>query len=321
MRILVIIGVLVIVGLIVTAQSLFTVDETEQVIVTRFGEVREVRKNPGLYLKVPFVDSVTSYDKRVLRIDAPADSFLDKDTDILEIDVYARYQIVDPIQFRKTLITESTARDVLGNRINAALRAVIATRDREEIIGGKLERDELDNPVVDEAGNTIVEPTESRTEILAEVLAAVTEALEQEPEQFGIVMIDIRVKRADFPSEVANEIFERMRSDRLKIATGLRSEGEEESKKIRAIASRDREVLLANADKESSIRRGAGEAEAIRILAEALQRDPEFFAFRRSLEAYKAFLNERTTVILPADSELFRFLEQPGQSSSTTEGE
>ena len=321
MRILVIIGVLVIVGLIVTTQSLFTVDETEQVIVTRFGEVREVRKNPGLYLKVPFVDSVTSYDKRVLRIDAPADSFLDKDTDILEIDVYARYQIVDPIQFRKTLITESTARDVLGNRINAALRAVIATRDREEIIGGKLERDELDNPVVDEAGNTIVEPTESRTEILAEVLAAVTEALEQEPEQFGIVMIDIRVKRADFPSEVANEIFERMRSDRLKIATGLRSEGEEESKKIRAIASRDREVLLANADKESSIRRGAGEAEAIRILAEALQRDPEFFAFRRSLEAYKAFLNERTTVILPADSELFRFLEQPGQSSSTTEGE
>ena len=321
MRILVIIGVLVIVGLIVTTQSLFTVDETEQVIVTRFGEVREVRRNPGLYLKVPFVDSVTSYDKRVLRIDAPADSFLDKDTDILEIDVYARYQIVDPIQFRKTLITESTARDVLGNRINAALRAVIATRDREEIIGGKLERDELDNPIVDEAGNTIVEPTESRTEILAEVLAAVTEALEQEPEQFGIVMIDIRVKRADFPSEVANEIFERMRSDRLKIATGLRSEGEEESKKIRAIASRDREVLLANADKESSIRRGAGEAEAIRILAEALQRDPEFFAFRRSLEAYKAFLNERTTVILPADSELFRFLEQPGQSSSTTEGE
>ena len=321
MRILVIIGVLVIVGLIVTTQSLFTVDETEQVIVTRFGEVREVRRNPGLYLKVPFVDSVTSYDKRVLRIDAPADSFLDRDTDILEIDVYARYQIVDPIQFRKTLITESTARDVLGNRINSALRAVIATRDREEIIGGKLERDELDNPVVDEAGNTIVEPTESRTEILAEVLAAVTEALEQEPEQFGIVMIDVRVKRADFPSEVANEIFERMRSDRLKIATGLRSEGEEESKKIRAIASRDREVLLANADKESSIRRGAGEAEAIRILAEALQRDPEFFAFRRSLEAYKAFLNERTTVILPADSELFRFLEQPGQSSSTTEGE
>ena len=321
MRILVITGVLVIVGLIVTTQSLFTVDETEQVIVTRFGEVREVRRNPGLYLKVPFVDSVTSYDKRVLRIDAPADSFLDKDTDILEIDVYARYQIVDPIQFRKTLIAESTARDVLGNRINSALRAVIATRDREEIIGGKLERDELDNPVVDEAGNTIVEPTESRTEILAEVLAAVTEALEQEPEQFGIVMIDVRVKRADFPSEVANEIFERMRSDRLKIATGLRSEGEEESKKIRAIASRDREVLLANADKESSIRRGAGEAEAIRILAEALQRDPEFFAFRRSLEAYKAFLNERTTVILPADSELFRFLEQPGQSSSTTEGE
>ena len=321
MRILVIIGVLVIVGLIVTTQSLFTVDETEQVIVTRFGEVREVRRNPGLYLKVPFVDSVTSYDKRVLRIDAPADSFLDKDTDILEIDVYARYQIVDPIQFRKTLITESTARDVLGNRINSALRAVIATRDREEIIGGKLERDELDNPVVDEAGNTIVEPTESRTEILAEVLAAVTEALKQEPEQFGIVMIDVRVKRADFPSEVANEIFERMRSDRLKIATGLRSEGEEESKKIRAIASRDREVLLANADKESSIRRGAGEAEAIRILAEALQRDPEFFAFRRSLEAYEAFLNERTTVILPADSELFRFLEQPGQSSSTTEGE
>ena len=322
MKTLIIVGVLVILGLITLTTALYTVDETKQVIVTRFGEVQDVKTGPGLYFKAPFgIDSITTYEKRILRIDAPSERMLDRDINVLEIDAYARYKITDAVQFRKTLTTEENARSVLGQRVNAALRAVIATRDREQIVGGELVRDELSNPVVDVDGNAIVIATESRTEILEEVLANVIADLELEPESFGIIMIDVRIKRADFPEQVANEIFARMRSDRNKISTRLRSEGEEEGRKIRATANRDAEVILAEADRESSIRRGDGEAQAISILAEALERDPDFFAFRRSLEAYKNFLGQQDTIVLAADDDLFRFLESPGQSSTggTTE--
>ena len=322
MKTFIIVGVLVILGLITLSTALYTVDETKQVIVTRFGEVQDVKTGPGLYLKAPFgIDSITTYEKRVLRIDAPSERMLDRDINVLEIDAYARYKIVDPVQFRKTLTTAGNARSVLGQRINAALRAVVATRNREQIVGGELVRDALGNPIVGEDGNAIVIATDTRSEILDQVLARVKSNLDQEPEQLGIVMIDVRIKRADFPDQVANEIFARMRSDRQKIATRLRSEGEEEGRKIRAQANRDAEVILAEADQESSIRRGDGEAQAISILAEALERDPEFFAFRRSLEAYKNFLGQQDTIVLSADDDLFRFLEASGQSSreATTE--
>jgi membrane protease subunit HflC len=131
-------------------------------------------------------------------------------------------------------------------------------------------------------------------------------------------MIDIRIKRADFPQEVAGRIFERMRSDREKISRRLRAEGEEEARTRRAAADRDVEVILAGADRDASRLRGDGEAQAISILAESLNKDPEFFSFRRSLDAYKAFLNQRTTVILSSDAPIFRFLQSPGEGSSKT---
>jgi membrane protease subunit HflC len=314
MKILIFVGVLVIFGFITLSTSLYTVDEAKQVIVTRFGDVQDVKTNPGLYLKAPFgIDAITTYEKRVLRIDAPSERMLDMDINVLEIDAYARYKITDAVQFRKTLTSEENARSVLGQRINASLRAVIATRNREQIVGGELVRDKLGNPVVDSDGNAIVIATESRSDILNEVLSRVKANLDQEPEPFGITMMDVRIKRADFPEQVASEIFARMRSDRNKIATRLRSEGEEEGRKIRAAANRDAEVILAEADKESSIRRGDGEAKAINILADALQKDPEFFAFRRSLEAYKTFLGQQDTIVLSADDDLFRFLESPSE--------
>jgi membrane protease subunit HflC len=131
-------------------------------------------------------------------------------------------------------------------------------------------------------------------------------------------MVDIRIKRADFPQEVAGRIFERMRSDREKISRRLRAEGEEEARTRRAAADRDVEVILAAADRDADRLRGDGEAQAISILAESLNKDPEFFSFRRSLEAYKAFLNQRTTVILSSDAPIFKFLQSPGEGSSET---
>ena len=320
MRNLVIAGVVVIVALIVITQSLFVVQETEQVVVTRFGDVQSVRTSPGLYLKAPFVDTVISYDKRLLRIDAPPSQFLDRDINILEIDVYGRFRISDPRAFLQTLTTEENARSILAQRINSSLRAEVAERSREEIIGGDVELDESGEPVTDDEGNSRVRPTNSRTELLNDVISAVQINLAQEDPPFGVEMVDIRIKRADFPQEVAGRIFERMRSDREKISRRLRAEGEEEARTRRAAADRDVEVILAAADRDADRLRGDGEAQAISILAESLNKDPEFFSFRRSLEAYKAFLNQRTTVILSSDAPIFRFLQSPGTGSSQTAG-
>jgi len=284
------------------------------VIVTRFGEVQAVKTSPGLYFKVPFLDAVSTYDRRVLRIDAPPQRMLDKDINILEIDAYARYRILDSVQFRKTLQSTENAGRVLGQRINASLRAEVAARNREQIIGGDVELDDQGNPLTDEEGNTQVFATESRTEMLDKVLSAIRAALAQEREPFGIEMLDVRIKRADFPTEVSGRVFERMRSERERIARSRRAEGEEEARRTRARADRDVEIILAEADQEANGLRGEGEAEAIRILAEALNKDPEFFAFQRSLEAYRSFLNTQTTIILSTEADIFKFLQGPGDA-------
>ena len=314
MRNLLIIGGLVIFAIIMFSCSVYTVDETEQAILTRFGEVQGgVKTKPGLYFKAPFnIDRATKYDKRLLRIDAPPQEMLDVNLLLLDIDVYARYRITDAIQFRKTLNTEENARRVLGQKVNAALRADVAKRERSEIIGGDVETDEEGLAITDAEGNAEVTSTETRTEMLNRVLASIVADLADEPEAFGVEMIDVRIKRADFPAEVSDRVFARMESEREKIARRLRAEGEERSRTIRAEANRDVEVILAEADRESNQLRGTGEARAIAILAEALGADPEFFAFRRSLEAYRVFFDEGTTVILSAEADLFKFLDNSG---------
>ena len=319
MRTLIIAIVVVIVAFVLIRTTFYVVDETEQVVVTRFGDVRGAHTTPGLRVKAPFVDTVTTYDKRLLRIDAPPDRFLDQDLNILEIDVYARFRIIDPTAFLATLNTEDNARRTLTQRINSALRDKVADRSREEIIGGDVELDEEGEPITDDEGNSVVRPTNTRTEMLVEVLAAVQADLAQEDPSFGVEMVDIRMKRADFPVEVAGRIFERMRSDREKISRRLRAEGEEESRRRRAVANRDVEVIVATAERDANRLRGEGEAEAIRILAEALNRDPAFFAFRRSLQTYRASLTQGTTAILSSEAELFQFLQSPGQETTRQE--
>ena len=322
MRNLIIAGVIIILAIITLTTSLYVVDETEQVVVTRFGDVRAVQTEPGLYLKAPFgVDTVTSYDKRLLRIDAPPSQFLDRDINILEIDVYGRFRINDPRAFLQTLFTEENARTTLAQRINSSLRAEVAERSREEIIGGDVELDESGEPVTDDEGNSRVQATNSRTALLQDVIAAVQFNLAQEDPSFGVEMIDIRIKRADFPVEVAGRIFERMRSDREKISRRLRAEGEEEARTRRASADRDVEVILAAADRDAARLIGDGEAQAIAILSESLNKDPEFFSFQRSLEAYKAFLNQRTTLIMSSDADILKFLQGSGLASTETVAE
>lgn len=315
MKILVVLGGLALVTLIVVAQSLYVVDVTEQVLITRFGDPQTVTTTPGLFLKAPFVDTALSFDKRVLRIDAPAVSMPDIEKQNMTIDSYARYRIVDPLQFFKTLQTENTARTRLGDIVTSSLRDEIARSTRTQIIGAERVLDDNGVPVIDEDGLPILEASESRTILLDNVLEATKRRVEEG--KFGVEMIDVRMKRADFSDRVQDAIYNRMRAERNRIATRFRSEGEEEDLKIRAQANKQREIILAEADRTGNEVRGRGEAEAIRILADALNQDPEFFAFRRSLESYQKFLNERTTVILSSDANIFRFLQEPlGQTGS-----
>ena len=310
MRNLVILGIVVIVALIVLSQALYVVDVTEQVLVTRFGDPRTVATAPGLYLKAPVADTVLRFDRRVLRIDAQPVSMPDIDKQNLTIDSYARYKIVDPLKFFKTLQNENTAATRIGDVVTSSLRDEIAVRQRTEIIGAKpLVDPATGEQLTDEEGLPLIEATESRTELLEIVFDAVQKRVEEG--EFGIQIIDVRLKRADFSDRVQETIFNRMRAERNKIATRLRSEGDEQDLRIRAEANKNREIILAAAEQESNEIRGLGEAEAIGILADALNRDPEFFAFRRTLEAYPKFLNQQTTVILSSDADIFKYLQEP----------
>lgn len=312
MRSLIILGVVVVIGLILLRQSLYVVDETEQVIILRFNEVINIRTDPGLYVKAPFVDTVVTFDKRVLRIDATPVAMPDKEKQNLIIDSYARYKINDPVQFRKTLQTQNNARSRLGDIVTSTLRDRVALRDRFEIIGAEPIVDDTGNPVEDDEGLPLFEGRATRNEILQEVLDGVKRRTQEQ--DFGIAIIDVRIKRADFPESVTPSIYTRMRAERNRIATRFRAEGEEEDLKIRAVANREREVILATAEQESNQIRGDGEGEAIRILASALNLDPEFFAFRRSLEAYQKIFSSRDTVILSSEEDLFKFLSTPAEA-------
>lgn len=317
MKPLIVLIVLAIIGLVIVRQTLYIVDETERVIVLRFGEVQNEIDSPGLKLKAPFVDQVVRQDKRILRIDAPSAAMPDRDKQNLLIDSYARYRITNSVQYFQSLENEVTAFNRLGSIVNSTLRDRIALRDRAGIIGAEPILDELGAPVVDDEGLPIVAGSETRSELLIEVLALVKQRVANE--NFGVEIIDVRIKRADFPESVTASIYTRMEAERNRIATRFRAQGEEEDLKIRAVANRDREIILAQADRESNQIRGEGEAESIRILADALNQDPDFFAFRRSLETYQALLNSSDTIVFSADTPLFRFLDNPGVSAAPTE--
>ena len=309
-------GVIIIAAIIVLVQSVYIVDVTEQVVILRFGEVVGLRPDPGLYVKAPFVDTVVRYDKRVLRIDAQPVPMPDIEKENLVIDSYARYRIVDPVQFRKTLQTEDNARSRLGDIVTSGLRSEVARRDRIEIIGAQPLLDAPTGIQIVDRGIPQIEGTEARTEILENVLNVVKLSIAEEDEKFGIEMIDVRIKRADFPNEVTPSIYTRMRAERNRIAAGFRADGDEKELIIRADADREAAVIRAEAQRDSSQIRGEGEAQAISILAEALNQDPEFFAFQRSLQTYRKGLPTGTTIILTDEAPFLNYLLGPDAPES-----
>ena len=262
--------IIIIAASILVPQTFFKVDETETAIVTRFGEIIGSSKNsPGLYMKTPFIDSVTYFDKRLLVFDAPPDSLLTKDKKNLEIDVYARGKITDPKIFYATLRTEVSGYNRVVDIVSSELRREIANDEQSEII------------------------SISREAIMNRVRDAVAPKLQE----FGIEIVDVRIKRADFPDAVADSVHKRMIAERERIANRERAEGAEYDLERRANADRTAIEIRTAAQRDAEIIKGCAEADSIKIYAGALEEDPEFYSFQRSLEAYKEYLASNTTII------------------------
>jgi membrane protease subunit HflC len=276
-------AVLALVVLATLSSTLFTIDETEQGIVIQFGKYVRSVQEPGLHVKLPFVQAVTRYDKRLLRYDAAPSEFLTRDKKSLVVDVYSRYRIVDPLKFFQTLRDLPRAHARLDAIISSSLREAVATHDQSDIISEKRE------PIMDE----------------------VERDMQSKAAGFGIEIRDVRIKRTDFPREIAESIYARMQSERERISKRYRSEGAEEQLKIKAETDKEKAILLAEAKRRSEEMRGEGDGEAIRIYAQALSQDPEFYAFLKSLQIYKDSLGSDTHLVLSADSPLFQYLETP----------
>lgn len=302
--------ILVIAAVIVAPQALYTVDETQFVVVTRFGEITGVERTPGLKVKAPFIDTANRLDKRILRIDVPPTSMPDVDNQFLEVDAYVRYRIMEPRKFIERLRNENNARATIQQIVIAALRDEVGQSTQPQIIGGRLVGIQEDRTEVERLRNP--DGVDTRAAIVARALATANQVVTSAENDFGVSIVDVRIKRADFPEATQENIFTRMRTERSVQAQRLRAEGEQQYRTRIAGVDRQVEIIAADADKQANQLRGEGEGEAISILASALEQDPEFFAFRRSLEAYAAFLRDNTTLVLPADSDLFRFLQSSG---------
>ena len=275
--------VLAVVVVVVLASSLFTVDETEQVIVTQLGKfIREV-KQPGLQFKIPLIQKVHRFEDRVLEYDAAAAKIITQDKKHLVIDNYARWKIIDPLKLYQTVQNVFGAQSRLDDIVFSEIREELARHTLTEIVSVNREQ----------------------------IMEKVAEQCDQKAREYGIQVIDVRIKRADLPEEVTASVYGRMRAERERIAKKYRSEGEEEAVMIRAATDKEKTILLAESYRESEKLRGEGDAEAIKIYAEAFEKDPEFYSFIRTLEAYEKSLGEGTTIVLPVDSEFFQYLSPP----------
>jgi membrane protease subunit HflC len=265
---------IIIVAAIMMPQIFYAVDETEVAVVTRLGQITAVKKSSGLNVKAPFIDTITRYEKRLLLFDAPPDSLLTKDKKRLIIDMYARGKITDPGQFREKFVDEVDATNKAVDIISSELRREISSHDQSEII------------------------TTKRDELMGNVLTASIPKLKE----FGIELIDVRIKRADFPGEIAESVYSRMKAERQRKADKERAEGAEIDSQVRADVDRKATIIRATANRDSSIIRGCGEADATRIFAQALEQDPEFYSFQRSLESSSKILGSGTTVVMPVEN-------------------
>ncbi len=265
---------------ILIGSSIFTVQENQQVLVMRFGNPKDQIADPGLHFKLSVLDQARVFEKRILNVDPPAEEVLLADQKRLLVDSFARYKIVDILKFFQTLNTESSAQTRLYTIINSAVRSEMGKVTLQDILSKK--RDVLmDN---------------------------IQKTVNDEAKRFGVEVVDVRIVRADLPEQVTQATFDRMRSEREREAQEARAEGEQLSLEIKSKADKERTILLAEAQKQAQTLRGEGDKTAIEIYGKAFNQDPKFYAFYRSLEAYrKSLANGDTTLLLSPDSDFLKY--------------
>jgi len=276
---LAILGLIVVVGGVIAYSALFTVHQTTQALVLQLGNPVRVEREPGLKLKVPFIQNVEFYDRRILDLDPPVQQVVLVDQKRINVDAFARYRILDALEFRKRAGSDANFRQVFGSRLNAAVRSEVGQIHLGDML----------------------------TEKRAQVMSKITDQMKAQAQEFGIEVVDVRVGRTDLPETTAQAVYNRMRSDRIASAAEIRAKGEEEKLKITAKAEQQRTVILAEARRKSQILLGEGDAERNRVLGGAYGRDPEFFDFYRSMEAYGEAFGEGTTMVLSPNSDFFRY--------------
>tara|TARA_B100000745_G_C20147815_1_gene393590 strand:- start:1034 stop:1903 length:870 start_codon:yes stop_codon:yes gene_type:complete len=275
--------VIIIAVFFVLNASYFYVDQRLQAIVLQFGEPIRVVKDPGLQFKIPLVQNVEYFDKRLLLFDNPVEEIISADKKRLIVDSFARYKIEDPLRYFQTIRFESTLTNRLGSIINDSLRQVLGRVPLKSVI------------------------SEKRSALLEEVAVLVSAAAKD----FGLQIEDVRIRRADLPTANSDAIFRRMQTERQQEAAQYRAEGEEQSRILKAQAEKEKTILLADAERTSDILRGEGDGEKNKILGEAFSKDPEFFSFYRSMQAYiNAISAEDTTMILSPDSTFFEYFDK-----------
>ena len=260
--------------------SIFIVKEINQAIVLQFGDPKRIIEKPGLNFKIPFIQNVVFLDKRILNLDTPPEEVIASDQKRLIVDAFARFQIVDPLKFYISVGNERVARSRLSTIINSRIRNVLGRQRLQTLL------------------------SEDRTK----QMALIQDGVNAEAENFGINIVDVRIKRADLPPANSEAIFRRMQTEREREAKEFRAKGAEMAAEITANADKEVTVILANAEKSSQILKGEGDGKRNKIFADAFGRDPEFFAFYRAMQAYeKALIGGETSLILSPDSEFFKF--------------
>jgi modulator of FtsH protease HflC len=287
-RLLVVLAVILVFAGIALTNALFIVDQVEQALVLQFGQPRRVIRTPGLWVKRPFLEDVKRYDNRLLDFEPPPEEVIVSDQKRLVVDTYTRYRITDPLLFYQTVNTEVGVRARLSAMVNGSLRRVLGNVTLSALL------------------------SHDRSAIMGQIRDEVAE----QGKSFGIDVVDVRIRRADLPEENSQAIYARMVSERQQQAAQYRGEGAEAAQTVRANADRERTVIIADAQRSAQKVRGDGDAESIRLYADAFGQDKEFFAFYRSMQAYRDALNGRSTsFVLTPGSGFFRFFEKPGAAT------
>lgn len=273
------VGILIAAGAVVAYSAMFTVHQTQQALILQFGNPVDVVSEPGLNFKLPFVQNVRYFDRRILDLDPQPQEILLSDQKRINVDSFARYKIVDPLEFLKAAQTDRNFRQVFGSQLNSAVRAEVAKVSLADMLSPKR----------------------------AEVMELIFEILKTQAPQFGVELVDLRIGRTDLPDTTLQSVYNRMRTDRVAQAAELRAKGEEMKLTIQAEADRQRTVIVAEANRQSEILRGEGDAGKNTILSNAFGQDEEFFNFYRSMEAYGKAFGDDTTMVLSPDSEFFRY--------------